>query len=137
MSKKQIITLILGCVLLIAGFYVLIRMTQVDNVFSLDELFTKNTSQEAAVQTDKTEEVAGVEETEQSGFDRLLQKIVDLNIPIWGYVVIFLVLVVAIRFYSFQYEIKSARRSMEMRQAAETAAESSGINETNGPPEND
>jgi hypothetical protein len=45
MTRKQIIVLILGCVLLCAGFYVLIRMTQVKDVNDLSGLFASEPAQ--------------------------------------------------------------------------------------------
>jgi hypothetical protein len=38
--------------------------------------------------------------------------------------VIFIVLVLSVRFYMFRYEVKSAEKSIKMRQAAQAAAES-------------
>jgi hypothetical protein len=120
MSRKQVFVLILGCVLLIAGFFVLIRMTQVSDVNNLGEMFADKAPQVTAAPSASAVSTAGKAAEEKAGFDIMLQKIVDLNIPVWGYVVIFLVLMLAIRFYTFRYEVKSAERSIAMRESAES-----------------
>lgn len=122
MTRKQIIVLILGCVLLCAGFYVLIRMTQVKNVNDLSGLFASEPAQTSVPAVEPAP--AKEPEEAQAGFDRMLEGIVDLHIPVWGYFVIFIVLVLSVRFYMFRYEVKSAEKSIKMRQAAQAAAES-------------
>jgi hypothetical protein len=120
MSKKQIAVLILGCLFLIAGFFVLIRMTTTDDVFDLSGLF--RSSAEISESTEGIEPEAAEPtaegndgETDGAAFDRMLESMAAAAPP-WVYIVMFGVIVLLVRYALTSYEVRSARKSKELRE---------------------
>lgn len=132
MSRQQVLSLVLGVLFLACGIFVLGRMTQVQDTNSLGELFvaqpaatpspekTTEASLPSGTQTQQDvadnaatalPKTAKTQTDEASGFTKMLQKIVDLNIPIWVYFVIFIAVVLGLRSYSAYKIVKSKKNS--------------------------
>lgn len=136
MKKSQILYLVIGLIFLAGGFWALIRMTQV-NQEALQDHQIQETSQsgigdaaekkigdvtEKAVGDEagsETENTAAKETEEKSGLTKGLEWLTSQGIPVWVYVLVFVVFVMLLRIADTRMQVKR----YEMRRAQQEAAE--------------
>lgn len=118
MNKKQIFSLIVGLLFLAGGIFFLARMSQVDNPNSLEELFdfseetTAAMQEEQTVSEEKTVLSTPADEAEKkSGLTRMIEWIVNKDIPIWGYLVVMIAVILGVRGYGIYREYKAYKEA--------------------------
>lgn len=122
MNKKQIFSLIVGLLFLAGGIFFLARMSQVDNPNSLEELFDFSEETTVAAQEEQnvseeektalsSQEAEVPEEEEKSGLTRMIEWIVSKDIPIWGYLVVMVAVILGVRGYGIYREYKAYKEA--------------------------
>ena len=118
MNKKQIFSLIIGLLFLVAGIFFLVRMTQVENPNSLAEVFDfskKETTAAVGEENEAVESAAASEETkgeeEKSGLTRMIEWIVSKDIPLWIYLTFFVGIIILVRGYGIYREYKAYKNA--------------------------
>lgn len=139
MKKSQILYLVIGLLFLAGGFWALIRMTQENQAAmqnsqaqemretgqsgtgDVAEEEAENVTETAA--GDEEENVTEKETEEKSGLTKGLEWLTSQGIPVWVYVLVFVICVMLLRIADTKMQIKR----YEMRRAQQEAAEESGL----------
>lgn len=121
MNRKQFFSLMIGLFFLFGGIFFLVRMTQVENPNSLEELFDFSKQESATVSVEEPETMpqnieteTRAEETtaeEKSELTKMIEWIVEKDIPVWVYLIVFAGIILVIRVVGIYRDVKSYQKT--------------------------
>ena len=135
MSKKQILSLLVGLLFLAGGFLLLANPAGRSSRAAVSASASAQASASAEASAGGT--VFDTEQDSSSGLTRGLEWLTSRGIPLWVFIAVFVVILIAVRFLDMRLQVKryDSRRQAEESAPAQDAEKDDGASSPEAPSE--